>query len=162
MQGRIFSIKKTTILRSSFIISFLLYVTSLIMSFTIFHIDNYWFFSFCFFIGLHLIVKNMLFAHDSSCFFGVILSLTGGFYFWCFYWGVLQLYLVFVLLSFSFGSFATFVFFKQPFQLLMSLSLFFASIITFIFILNIISSPIFLALLVGNVLLLVGAYFWLL
>ena len=162
MQGRIFSIKKTTILRLSFIINLILYFTSLVLSFTILNIKDLWFFSFCCFIGIQLLVKSILFRHDSSCFFGIILFLIGFFYFYCFYLGIFQFYIVFMLSSFSISSFTTYYFFNQPFQFAVGLSLFFASISTFIFILNIITLLIFLALLMVNVLLLVWAYFMLL
>ncbi len=162
MQGRIFSIKKTTILRLSFIINLILYLTSVVLSFTVLSVDNLWFFSFCIFIGLQLLIKSVLFKHDSSCFFGIILLLIGIFYFYCVYFSILSYFIVFVLLSFSMASLLTYYFFKQPFQLAVSLSLFFAAIITFIFVLNIISFLISLALIGVDVLLLVYAYFMLL
>lgn len=162
MRGRIFSIKKTTILRLSFIINLILYFTSVVLSFTTLKVDNLWFFSFCVFLGLQLVVKSILFYQDSSCFFGVILFLIGGFYFFCFYLGLLNLYIVYLLISIAFSSLVTYHYFKQPFQLAIALSLFFASLFTFIFIINLVTIPIFLALLVGDVLLLVNAYFMLL
>lgn len=162
MQGRMFSIKKTTILRLSFIINLILYFTFLIFSFTIFRVDNLWFFSFCVFVGLQLIIKSGLFKHDSSCFFGVSLFFIGIFYFYCYFLHILNLYIVFLLISFSFASFSTYSLFRQPFQLFASISLFFASISTFIYLINILSISIFLALLGMNVLLLIGACVWLL
>lgn len=162
MQGRIFSIKKTTILRLSFIINLMLYALSAILSLTIFKIYNLWYFSFSSFVGTQLIIKSALFRHDSSCFFGIILFLIGFFYFYCFYFDILKFFIVFLLLSFAISSFLTYYFFKQPFQLGVSLSLFFASLFTFIFISNIISLPIFLALMGCDVLLLIWAYFMLL
>ena len=161
MQGRLFSIKKTTILRLSFIINFILYFSSLVFSFTILKVDNLWFFSFCVFMGLELLIKSALFKHDSSCYFGISLFFIGFFYFYCYFLQILNIYIVFLLISFSFASFSTYSLFRQPFQLYGSLSLFFASISTFIYIINVISFSIFLALLGMNVLLLIGACIWL-
>ena len=159
MKGRLFSIKKTTILRSSFILLFLLYIVIFILSLTIVKIPNLWFFAFCFFVGLQLMIKSFLFKLDSSCYFGVTLFLVGIFYFHSIYFNIVNFYSVFIELSFSISSFVVYVIFKQPFQFFISLSLFFVAIITLIFILNLISLWIFLAFILVIVLLLVCSYF---
>lgn len=160
MRGRFLSIKKTTILRLSFILSLLVYLTIFVLSFTVLKIENLWFFSFCIFIGIVLVVKSLLFRLDSSCYFGVLLFLIGLFYCYCVYFNIGYLYSVFVILAFAISSFVTFSFFSQPFQFVLSLSLFFVAIMTFIFILNIISLSIFLAFIGFVVILLICSYFF--
>ena len=159
MRSTIVGIKKTTLLRLSFILAFLSYTVSVILSLTIFKIDNLWFFSFCFFVGFVLITKAFLFHLDSSCFFGTVLFFVGFFYFYCMFFGIYFVYPVFLILAFSIASFITFDIFYQPFQLILALSLFFTSLATFIFILKIISLKIFLAILFAIVLLLICGIF---
>ena len=160
MKGRILSIKKTTLLRLSFIVNFIFYITTLILSLTVFNTKNLWFFSFCIFVGVVLITKSMLFRTDSSCYFGTLLFCIGIFYLYAVYFDIMHFYSVFVIASFSIASFMTFSFFKEQFQLLLCISLFFASITTIIFLLKFISIYIFLAFIFANVLLLICSYLY--
>ena len=158
MRGRFLSIKKTTILRLSFILSMIIYATLTIFTMTTKSIENAWFYYFCILIGLFLITKSCLFRLDSSCYFGCILLFIGSFYFLAISYSIEYLFSVYVLLAFSLSSFSTYIFFNQPFQFYISLSLFFASVLTFIFILGIISLGFFLALIALVVLLLCCSY----
>ena len=158
MRGRFLSIKKTTILRLSFVLCMIFYATLTIFSITTKRIENAWFYYFCISVGIFLIIKSLLFRLDSSCFFGCILLFVGVFYFLVFFENIEFLFSVFVLFAFSISSFNTYVFFNQPFQFYISLSLFFASVLTFIFILGIISLGFFLALIALDVLLLCCSY----
>ena len=160
MNGRIFTIKKTTLLRLSFILCSLFYLISTVLFIVFEKINDAWFFNFVFFIGLFLIIKSILFKQDSSCYFGFILFLIGFFFYLAYYFRIGYLYSVFIILAFSISSFNTYVFFNQPFQFYISLSLFFAATLTFIFIINVISIEIFLALMGAVVLLLCCSYFF--
>lgn len=159
MRGRILSIKKTTILRLSFILNLLLFLTASVLTIFFYKIENFWFFAFCFFMGMFLITKSFLFKLDSACYFGAILLLIGFFYPFCQYFGILHFQSLFVLLSFAFASFATGVLFHQPFQIAICLSLIFATITTLLYLLNLISIPFFVAFIIVNVLLLICSYF---
>ena len=155
----IFGIKKTTILHLSFVLIFILYVASVVLSFTVFKVDNLWFFGFCTATGSVLIIKSGLFKLDSSCYFGLILFFVGFFYFYSIIFDVQYIYSCFVILSFSISSFVTAIYFYQPFQFILSLSLFFAAIIAYLFVLQVISLTIFLAILGVIMLLLISGLF---
>lgn len=159
MNGRLFMIKKTTLQRLSFVVNFCLFVVISTLLVVINKNYNAWFFCFCAFSGLHLILKSALYYLDSSLYFGSILLCLGGFYFLVEFLKIEFSYPFFILLSFSIASYLVFTFFKQSFQLILSFSLILASVFTLLFIIQIISLGIFLALLSVVVLLLVCGYF---
>lgn len=159
MRARIFYLKKSTWLNLSLVVNLILFLTTSILFFIFSDNKNLWFFCFCFFMGLHLINKSLLFKFDSSCYFGVILFLIGLFYFFTMKIGILNFYPVFVVLSFSFSSFCIYSFFNQSFQLFLSLSLLFVAIGLFLFLINLFSVWIFVAIITASVILLVVKYF---
>lgn len=159
MRGRIFQVKKTTLLALSFCLCFVVFVSvSLFLA-----LDrkryNDWFFVFCTLVGLHFCLRAYLMRVDSTCYLGVTMLLIGLFYFYSKQMGVYNLYPAFILLSFAFGSFFTYCSFKQPFQFTLFLSLFFATFALAFYLINAISLYIFLAFIFLCVLLLVCRYF---
>ena len=158
MRGRIFTIKKTTILRLSFIINLLLFVASSLISFFVIKNYNLWFFMFCLFIGLHLIIRSFLFKFDSSCYFGFLLLFVGIFYLYCLFFN-LSMYPLFILLSFSIASYLTAFFYKQNFHYFLSISLILVDIGLLLYMINIITIWIFLAIILAVVILLICRYF---
>lgn len=158
MRGRILSIKKTTILKLSFVINILLFLVSSVLSFVLVKNYDLWFFAFCIFIGLHLIIKSCLFKFDSSCYFGTMLLTVGLFYVYCSMLSIINFYPVFITLSMSLASFFTAFFYKQNFHYYISFALYLLSIFLLFFMINYISLWIFLAILACLVLLLVGRY----
>ena len=158
MNGRLFKIKKTTLLRLSFIINMLFFITSTILSLTVFKLPDLWFFSFCLFIGIHLIIKGGLFYLDSACYFGFTLFFCGLFYIQNIILNILYVYPAFVILSFAIASLFTFYLFKESYHFFLALSLLFVSIATLVYIINLISIWIFLAIISVVVLLLIGRY----
>ena len=158
MRGRIFTIKKTTILRLSFIINLLLFVASSVISFFVIKNYNLWFFMFCLFIGLHLIIRSFLFKFDSSCYFGFLLLFVGIFYLYCLLLN-LAMYPLFILLSFSIASYLTAFFYKQSFHYFLSISLILVDIGLLLYMINIITIWIFLAIMLAVVILLICRYF---
>lgn len=158
MRGRIFTIKKTTILRLSFIINLLLFVASSVISFFVIKNYNLWFFMFCLFIGLHLIIRSFLFKFDSSCYFGFLLLFVGIFYLYCLFLN-LAMYPLFILLSFSIASYLTAFFYKQNFHYFLSISLILVDIGLLLYMINIITIWIFLAIILAVVILLICRYF---
>lgn len=159
MRSRFLFIKKSSWLSLSLAVNIFLFVTVSVLFCLFLKNYNLWFFTFCLFVGCHLINKSLLFKFDSSCYFGVLLFLIGGLYFYSFYFDILNFYPVFVLASFSFASFSAYVFFAQPFQLFLSLSLFFVTIGLLLFLINLISIWIFVAIITLSVILLVIRYF---
>ena len=158
MKGRIFGIKKTTVLKLSFVVTSTIFLLCSALSERLLSIPNLWFYSFLIATGIYLIIKSALFRLDSACFFGSLLLIMGVSYLYCYFLKILNFYSVFVLLSFSLASLFSGYFFKQNFQYLLSFSLFFIAIFCFLFLLNIISLWIFLAIIGLCVLLLVVAY----
>ena len=158
MKGRFLKIKKTTLLRLSFIFNIFLMIlfTSLFMYKNI--VPDIWFYFFILFLGVHLLVKSFLFNLDSACYFGSILFSLGIFYIICIRYEIIYFYPVFILFSFSIGSFFCFYFFNQKFQLFLAISLFFVSITLFLFLNNLISIYFFLAIIVLCVLSLLSNY----
>lgn len=155
MKGRIFSIKKSTWLMISLILNIVIFLTLSIFSIVIDADYDNIFFLFCLGTGIHQIVKGVLFKFDSSCYLGISLLLVGFFYFFSKMIGILWLYPVFILLSFSFSSFSIGYFFKQPYHFFLSISLFFVCLGLLLFLFKIISVWFFVAILVCCVLLLI-------
>lgn len=158
MNGRILTIKKTTILKLSFILNALLFIVSCFLSFLVIKDYNLWFFTFCIFMGIHQIVRSALFRVDSSCYFGVLLFFIGIFYIYCLVLHIEYYISIFILFAFIFASYFTGYFFSQTFHKILSISLFFSDIALFFYLLNMISLWIFLAIILINVLLLIGRY----
>lgn len=159
MKARVLLIKKSSLLYLSLAVNILLFIIfSLSFCLTL---ENYnlWFFFFCLFVGAHLINKSLLFKFDSSCFFGAALLLIGLLYFVAYYFQIINFYSVFLLVSFSFASFSTYIFFQQNFQLALSLSLFFVSIGLLLYKIKLISFLIFLAIIGLSMILLIVRYF---
>lgn len=159
MKARVLSIKKSTWLGISLVVNIFLFMTSSVLFCYFLKNYNLCFFIFCLFIGLHLILKSLLFKFDSSCYFGVLLFLVGFLYIFAFWFNVLNFYPIFVLLSFSFASFCAYVFFEQSFQLFLALSLFFVTIGLLLFLIKLISVWIFVAIIGVSVILLIVRYF---
>ena len=161
MRSRFLSIKKSTWLISSLIINLSLLVIFSVIEFLVFKNYNAWFFIFCINIGCHLALKGFLFKFDSSCYFGLILLFLGIFYFYCDILKLLYFYPVFIVLSFGISSFFTYFFFKQPYHLILSLSLIFVMIGLLLLLIKLISIWIFLAFCGACVLLLVLGFIFL-
>lgn len=159
MKGKILSVKKTTILKLSFLINSSLFLISLALSFTVLSIHNLWFFSFLIAVGGHLIVRSILFHLDSSCYLGSLLLSIGVLYFYSYFLDITNFYSVFILLSFVIASLCSGFIFKQNYHFGISFSLFFLAIFCFLYLLNLISLLIFLAIVLIDVLLLMGSYF---
>lgn len=159
MKGRLFTIKKTTLLRLSFIINILLFITSSLIDFLVIKNYNLWFFVFCIFIGLHLLIRSFLFKFDSSCYFGFLLLFVGGFYLYCLLLKLVEFYPVFLIISFSLASYFTAFIYKQNFQYYLSFSLIFVALGLVLYLINLISILIFVAIILAVVLLLVCRYF---
>lgn len=154
MQGRFLTIKKSSWLALSLILNATFFIVSSFLSIFLLHQYDYWFFFFCFFVGLHLIFKCLMFRFDSCCYFGTLLFFIGFFYFYCSFFEISRFYSVFILFSFCIASYITSFFYYQPFQFFLSISLFFVSIGLILYIINYISLLFFLAFLVLGVLIL--------
>lgn len=143
MQGRVFGIKKSTILKFSGWVNLSLIIFFVL--FSIFFMRNYylWFFVFCFFIGVHCLIKSLLFRLDSSCFLGFLLLLIGVAGFSCYYFNLEHKYFYF-LIACGTASLITFLFTLQLYQLLTGIFISVTSILSFLFSSHTINLVIFL------------------
>ncbi len=155
MQGRIFHIKKTTILSISFYFAILAFLTAMVLSIVL--LKNYylWFFFFCVFAGGHLIIKSLLFHLDSACYFGSLLFFVGAFGLTINFLHINYFSSVYYILAFSFASYFTYCFFEQHFQLALALILLSIDIAWFFYKINLLSLWIFIAFLTALVLIFV-------
>lgn len=155
MKGRILGIKKTTVLRLSFVLSMTLFVLLSGLALYFKGLCDDYFFYFCVFAGMHQIVKGGLFYLDSAFLFGCQMFFVGFFFFYTAWFDISFVFVSFILLSFALSFFLTHIFFKRENQLFLAILFVFASFFTFIFQMKLISLAIFLALLGIIVLLLV-------
>ncbi len=144
MQGRIFGIKKSTILKISGWIN--LGLTIFFVVFSLIYIKNefLWFFFFCFFVGAHCLLKSLLFKLDSSCYLGFLLVLIGIAGFFCYFFDLNFKYLYF-LSALGVASILTFLFTHQKYQLFVGALITVETALAFLFCFNILNLTIFLA-----------------
>lgn len=145
MRSRVLGIKKSVILRIATIICLVLCV--FFIFFSIFHIKNYdlWFFVFCFFMGVIMDVKSVLFRTDSACYLGLLLTMVGISGFLCYYFNVDYKYF-YILSAVALASIFTFFFTKQKFQFFTGVLFAASGGIAFLYSNKIINLAIFLAI----------------
>lgn len=158
MKGRILGIKKTTVLRLSFVLSMTMFILLSGLTFYFKGLCDDYFFYFCVFAGIHQTVRGGLFRLDSAFLFGNQMFFVGFFFFYTEWFDVFFVFVSFVLLAFAISFFLTHIFFKRENQLFLAILFVFASFFTFIFQMNLISLAIFLALL-GTIMLLLVVRF---
>ena len=147
MRGRIFGIKKTTILRCSFIFAWILSFLGIALSVWLFHDEQLWFFFFTFFQGFHLLLKGAFFNLDSSSYFGLSLVFVGiSGIVTRFVQNIQPFVIALYFLSFGLSSFIIGIKFKQKYQIILSFLLFFVATNFALFKLKLFSLPIFLAI----------------
>lgn len=158
MRGRIFHVKKTTIIALSFAVCLSAIIG--LGLFTGLKLKQYndWFFIFCAFVGLHFLLRAYLMRVDSNNYLGWTMFLIGSLYFYSKHLDVFNIYPSFVVMSFAFGSLFTYLRYKQPFQLTLFFSLIFVTFALTFYLLNVISLYFFLAILLLSVLLLICRY----
>lgn len=152
MRGRILGIKKTTILAISFVLAFVFIIAATFLSTLLYRNYIIWFFFFCLFSGVHLLIKASLFRIDSSCYFGFLLFFVGLTGVLVQILGLFALQSVYFILAFALSSFATFCFFGQKFQLWIAIILFLIDLAWFFYKINLLPFWIFIAILCLGVL----------
>ena len=154
MRGKLLGIKKSTLLKCYALINCIIYLVIFALSLTILEYPNLWFYALIGVIGLQLVEKSILLKIDSNLYFGSLLLFSSLFHIYCFCFDILSIYPAFVVLAFGIASLFTAYFYRQGFHYYIAFWLFVISSATFIFILNYISLIIFLAIVIGCVLLL--------
>lgn len=154
MRGRIFGIKKTTILKCSFILFWILSFAGIALSIWLFHDEKLWFFFFTLFQGLYLALKGSFFNLDSALYFGLSLVFVGiSGIIVTFVQDVQPFAFSFYFFSFALASFFIGIKFKQKYQIILAFLLFFVTADIILFKLKVFPLPIFLAIIGGVVLL---------
>lgn len=143
MRGRIFGIKKSTILKISGWANLSLIIFFVLFSIFVLKNDFLWFFFFSFFVGVHLLTKSALFGLDSACFLGFLLLFVGvaGF---CSYYFDLPFKYFYFLSSLGLASIFTFFFFGQRYQLFSGLLVCTISLLSYLYCLKILNLALFL------------------
>ena len=155
MNGRVFRIKKSILLKSFAVICFVLFLVLTFLSFSTFKIPDLWFFSFCLMIGSFEIFKSFLFNFDSSFYLGTLTFFIGisGFVFWLTHTTFYAPF--YICFAFVFSSLLTFFVCGQRFHLIIAYSITFVTIFAFLLTKNLITMPIFIAFVLPFLVLLV-------
>ena len=143
MQGRIFGVKKSTLLKISGWVNLGLIIFFVIFSLIYIKNEFLWFFFFCFFVGVHSLFKSALFRLDSSCYLGFLLILTGISGFFCYFFD-LEFKFLYFLSALGITSISTFLFTHQKYQLFIGLIIVIETSLAFLFCFNILNLTIFL------------------
>ena len=148
MDGRLFNIKKSLILRAIFATMTLLFVALVSLNITTFKIPLLWFWHFCGCTGIYQLTKALLFKLDSSLYLGFLLlfgCISGHLYIlldWAEY------AIILILVSFVLTSIACAIFLKQSFHLVVAYILLFLTIFSILLTKNLITIAIFIAFVV--------------
>ncbi len=158
MRGRILNIKKSSILRCSFLLTWLLIIGEILLS-TLLLKNNYlWFYGLCLFLGLHLLLKSTLFHLDSCCYFGFLLFFIGISGILANFTPLGHIFLTLITFAFGLASILTYLFFDQQFHFFIAIILFFVAIGVFFSQIGLIPFWISLAILAVGVLLFILKY----
>lgn len=145
VRGRVFGVKKSTILLVSCLCNLLFCLTFVLLS--IFLWQNYflWFFIFCFFAGLHSLIKSLLFRLDSACYFGFLLIGVGvaGILSYSFSWPFKFFYF---MLGSGAASLLTYLFTKQKFHIFLGILLLASGVISYLFCIKVLNLALFLTI----------------
>lgn len=155
MTGRIFRIKKSTIMKAFALLFFLCFLGFIFLSYFVFKKPDLWFYSFCLFLGLFQILKSKLFKYDSSFYLGTLLNGIGISGFVYIFTNTIDFAVFYILLSFVLASVLTYIFCGQRFHLIIAYSLSFAGLYGFLFTKNLITLPVFIAFLTPFLVLLI-------
>ena len=145
MASKIAGIKKINILRSIVIINAILFIASIFISIFLLQRPILWFYFFCLFVGIYLLIKSKLYKTDSNCYLGFLLFFVGLFF-------LINNFVVFttnfylVTSAFCLASLITFIYYNQLFHLFVGVMLLFTMLIYYIYRQNIINIYIFFAL----------------
>ncbi len=146
MSGRVFGIKKSTILQISLLLNIFLGSGLILFSLLYLKNPNLWFFIFCIFAAVQSIVKSMLFRLDSACYLGFLLLLIGVSGFLVFFFDISSKYF-YLMLAAALASFATFLFTKQKYQLMLGILVAGVATISFLYVQKILNLALFISIL---------------
>lgn len=152
MQGRIFGIKKSSIIKFAVALSTILFIFSTIFFIFFSKYKDLWFYSFCIEIGFCVFLKGILLRIESLNYFGTFLSAIGVFYIYSFFLKIETFYIVFIFFALAFSSFMTFCSFKRKLHIKSFVFFLIVSFLIFFLQINVIPLSFFVAILVFSVL----------
>ncbi len=160
MTGRIFGIKKSTLLHFFAMTAFLAFVTYVFLSIFLWKNPHLWFFGFCLFVGGFEIVKSVLFKFDSCVYIGTLLLGVGisGFVFT--FTNTTAYAPYYIALAFIVASLVTNLICGQKFHLIIAFSITFVTLYCFLHTINLITIQILLAFILPFLLLLITEMLW--
>lgn len=145
MNGRFMGIKKSFFLK--FMAFFIFTIFAILTFFIVYYYKIYdiWFYNFCLFLGLMLLIKSKFFRLDSSLYMSLVLVFIGISGYLFSFLNCFKFAGYFICLSFVLASIMTFIKTKQRFHLELSYSISFITIFSYILTKNLITLPIFIA-----------------
>ncbi len=155
MNGRVFGIRKSNILKAITLLLLLLFAAYVVASIFLFKNSSLWFYAFCIFLGSYEAVKSFLFKYDSCLYIGSLFLAVGVVGFVFSYTNTSNFAAFFIALAFIAASVSTYIFTGQSFHLVIAFSIFFVGIYCFLYIKNLITTPILIAFLVPFLVLLI-------
>ena len=160
MNGRFLKIKKSLLLKIMMFFLLACFVVATTLEMVFWKIFDLWFFNFCLAVGIFQLIKSLFFKLDSALYLGFLLTFVG-----------IAGYVFILTKNFSTAPFyisgafvlaSVLTFWKtgQRFHLVLAYSISFVTIFTFLLQKNLITVPIFIAIIVSFlVLLVVGTFF---
>lgn len=152
MKGRIFGLKKSSLLKTAFALSVILFCLSTIFFIFFSSFKDLWFFAFLIEAGICVFLRGAFLNIDSSFYFGSVMCNLGIFYFYAFFIKITYIYPSFILLSLAFSSLVSFAFFNNKLHAKSSTFFLFSSLFTFFFQINILPLAFFVAIICFSVL----------
>ncbi len=152
--GRVFGIKKSTILRATTLIFCAAFVAYIFMAIFWLKIPSLWFYGFCIAVGGVQLAKSFLFRYDSSLYLGVLLFLIGVFGHVFLLTNTTDYAGFFVALAFILASTITFALCRQRFHLVVAFSTLFVTLYCLLYVKNLINVSILIAFVLPFLLLL--------
>lgn len=143
--GRLFGVKKSTILRSFTLLFFLFFVGHIFFCVFSLKKPDLWFYGFCFFVGAFQLLKGFLFKIDSCIYLGTLLFGIGaaGHIFLLTNTAFYAPY--FLSAAFVVASIVTFIVCGQRFHLVVAFSTFYVALYAFLLTKNLINLSILIA-----------------
>ena len=151
MQGRIFGVKKSIILKFSVAVSTILFCFSTIYFMFFSNYKDLWFYSFCIEAGFCIFLKGFLLKIDSLNFFGMFLIALGGFYIYNLFFSIEEFYVCFVFLALALSSAVNFCVFKSKLHIRSFVFFLIISYLIFFLQINVIPLLFFVAILLFSV-----------
>lgn len=151
MRSRILKIKKSTILKASFALAFILFCFTSIYFIFFSQFKDFWFFAFLIEAGFCVFLRGAFLRIDSSYYFGALMLSVGAFYFYCYFMKILYVFPSFIFMAFTLASLSSFAFFHNKIHAKSYVFFLFCALFTFFFQIDVLPLAFFVAILCFSV-----------